>query len=219
MPKLTIFTNEWSFYSGSLVNPRSITLSGSAFAVSSSLGMPYLKTVDLPMNAFSKKKTAHTYSAPLFSHSHIDIGALNKYFYCSLSFTNKPPHPPPQFHPTPNPIPPFLPQLSLSNPITHVFRNSETICTRWHSFCQTIQFLCFNLQLNAFPHRLRAGRGCCGSCLDCAIEEASQRSGARKRLPLHLVPFFPLHHHAIGVVVSLASSASVPRTMSRFLAS
>ena len=116
-------------------------------------------------------------------------------------------------------FPPFLPQLSLSNPIAHVFRNSETICTRWHSFCQAIQFLCFNLQLNAFPPRLRAGRGCCGSCLDCAIEEASQRSGARKRLPLHLVPFFPLHHHAIGVAVSLASSASVPRTMSRFLAS
>ncbi|OAO15002.1 hypothetical protein AV274_3294 [Blastocystis sp. ATCC 50177/Nand II] len=61
LPKLTIFTNEWSFYSGSLVNPRSITLSG----------MPYLMTVDLPMNAFSKKKTAHTYN----------IGALNKYFY------------------------------------------------------------------------------------------------------------------------------------------
>ena len=181
--------------------------------------MPSLMTVELPMNAFSKKKTAHTYSVPLFSSSHIDIGALSKYINCYLSFTHNPPHPPPQFHPTPNPIPPFLPQLSLSNSITHVFRNSETICTRWHSFCQAIQFLCFNLQLNAFPHRLRAGRGCCGSCLDCAIEEASQRSGARKRLPLHLVPSFPLHHHAIGVAVSLVSSASVPRTMSRFLAS
>ena len=48
-------------------------------------------TVDLPQNAFSKKKTVHIYSALLFFASHIDIGALNKYFNCSLSFTNKPP--------------------------------------------------------------------------------------------------------------------------------
>ena len=119
MPKLTIFTNEWSFYSGSLVNPRSITLSGSAFAVSSSLGMPYLKTVDLPMNAFSKKKTAHTYSAPLFSHSHIDIGALNKYFNCSLSFTNKPPPHTPTIPPHAKPNSPFSPSIipfKLHNP-------------------------------------------------------------------------------------------------------
>ena len=105
MPKLTIFTNEWSFYSGSLVNPRYITLSGSAFAVSSSLGMPSLMTVDLPQNAFSKKKTVHIYSALLFFASHIDIGALNKYFHCSLSFTNNPPHAKPNSPFSPSIIP------------------------------------------------------------------------------------------------------------------
>ena len=104
-----------------------------------------------------------------------------------------------------------------SIPFIDVCNSSETIYACWSSFRETARFHRFNAGSCPFPGGLCSG--CWGrwTCVDCAFEEASQRPGTRKRLPLHLVWFYTMHNDELGAVVSLASSDSVRRTMSRCL--
>ena len=56
--------------------------------------MPSLTTVDLPNDAFGKRKSFHTFSASLCFSSQLDIGALINYIHSPLSCKTPTPHHP-----------------------------------------------------------------------------------------------------------------------------